>query len=142
MSITALWLYCTALSFGGLLIIRRSQDEKNSISRKIRQFFEEDIDSAAFFCACVVLLIFSLFYGFMNFGLVLFKDNLQVMEAIILLLAQLKWQQEARKRTEKTANELEKIDLRRERINKVFAQSKREGWNLSTLYKALIAIGD
>jgi len=81
----AVCFFCTALSFGGLLIIRRSQDEKNYISRKIRQFFEEDIGTFVFLYICIIFLIYGLFYSFMNFGFVFFGNYLQVMEVILFV---------------------------------------------------------
>jgi len=60
----------------------------------------------------------------------------------ILLIALSLAKRADRKRDEENAAEREKIRLRRERINRVFTQSREEGWNLITLYKNLIAAGN
>jgi len=82
----AAWLFYNVLAFGGLLIIRRSGDEKNNISSKIRQYFgKEDISVSFIFYTCIIILFYSHFCSFMNFGFVFFGNNLQVIMAIIFI---------------------------------------------------------
>lgn len=89
--IIGVFLLYTVLIFFVLLLIRRSGDCKNNISRKIRLYLEkagfDDIN--VMFCMCVMLLFYSLYYSFISFNYVFFGDESQKTLIAILILVNL-----------------------------------------------------
>lgn len=93
-------------------------------------------------CVALAVIIYH-FFGFEKLPRIFIVSLTGIAFLIFLwLLAQLINRRAARKRAEEIMCEHEKIRLRRERIDKVFAQSKEEGWGLSTLYRNLMAVVD